>query len=329
MNSFGDKFKISVFGESHAPYIGVQIEGVPAGVDISVEDFSADILRRKSGAMGTTPRIEEDIPEILSGISEGHTTGSPLVIAFKNLNTRSGDYEHFREVPRPGHADYVSSVKYNFFNDMRGGGQFSGRLTLPLVAAGVVAKKLIPSISISASLVEAGGVALDGPALENAQFKALLEQIIAEGDSLGGIVECVCTDIPVGIGEPLYNSLESQLSHLLFSIPGVRGVEFGDGFAAAGMKGSQHNDCFIDKEGHTSKNGAGGINGGISNGNPIVFRVAFKPTSSISKKQKSFNFITEEMEEFSIAGRHDACFALRTPVIVESVAAIVLAGASS
>lgn len=328
MNSFGDKFKITLFGESHAPGVGVQIDGVPPGLDISAEDFKNDILRRKSGAIGTTPRIEDDIPEILSGVEDGCATGAPLVITFANRNADSSDYERFREIPRPGHADLVSSIKYNYFNDIRGGGQFSGRMTLPLVAAGVVAKKIIAPVSVSASLAAAGGIALHGPAMENRDFKALLERTIAEGDSLGGIVECICTQVPIGLGEPFFDSMESMLSHLLFSIPGVRGVEFGDGFAAASMKGSQHNDCYIDKEGHTATNGAGGINGGISNGNPIVFRVAFKPTSSISKKQLSFNFINETMEEFSVPGRHDACFALRTPVIVESVAAIVLAGAS-
>lgn len=309
MNSFGEKFKITLFGGSHTPSLGVQIDGVPSGMTFCPDDFREDIARRKSGAIGTTPRIEDDIPEIKNG--------SPLIIEFKNNNIRPSDYEHFKEWPRPGHADFISLSKP---------GQYSGRMTLPIVAAGVVAKRIISPIVISASLVEAGGISLGGPALENEQFRSLLAQTVAEGDSLGGVVVCTCANVPVGLGEPFFDSLESLLSHLLFSIPGMRGVEFGDGFAAAKMKGSEHNDCYVDSFGHTSTNGAGGINGGVSNGNPIVFRVAFKPTSSISKMQHSFNFASQKMEDYSVPGRHDTCFALRTPVIVESVAAIVLAG---
>lgn len=324
MNSYGNNFKITIFGESHSEYVGVAIDGVTPGIDISEKDFINDIQRRKSGALGTTPRIEEDVPEIICGVNEGRSTGSPLVVLFKNNNVCSADYEHFREVPRPGHADLVSSVKFNYFNDMRGGGEFSGRMTLPLAVAGVVAKKMIAPISISASLIQAGGIDLKGKPEDNPKFCELLKKTIMEGDSIGGIVECVCNNVPIGIGNPFFDSMESQISHLVFSIPGVRGIEFGDGFAASSMKGSVHNDPYIDKYGHTYKNGAGGINGGIANGNPIIFRVAFKPTSSIRVKQCSFNFITETMEEFSISGRHDACFALRTPVIVESAAACVL-----
>ena len=324
MNTFGNNYKITIFGESHSEYIGVVIDGVIPGIDISAEDFTEDILRRKSGAVGTTPRIEGDVPKIICGVNEGRTTGSPLVIVFTNNNVRGADYEHFREVPRPGHTDFVSSIKYNYFNDIRGGGQFSGRMTLPLVAAGVVAKKIIAPVSVEASLIEVGGIAINGNVEDNEELGRLLKETMAEGDSLGGIVECVCKNVPVGLGNPLFDSIESQISHLVFSIPGVRGIEFGDGFAATRMKGSQHNDPYIDVEGHTSKNGAGGINGGITNGNPIVFRIAFKPTSSISKTQCSFNFVSERMEEFSIKGRHDVCFALRTCVIAESAAACVL-----
>lgn len=321
MNRYGDKFRISIFGESHGELIGVVMDGIPAGIQLSEEDFAADLARRKSGAKGTTPRKEDDLPNIVSGVFDGCTTGAPLTVVFRNNNTRSVDYSSFREIPRPGHADFVASVKYNFFNDIRGGGHFSGRLTLCLVAAGVVAKKMIVPMVVEADIVELGGVGKK----RCGEWETLVDAAVAEGDSIGGIVECVCKNVPIGLGEPFFDSMESQIAHLAFSIPAVRGIEFGDGFAAARMKGSEHNDCYTDREGHTAANGAGGINGGITNGNPVVFRIAVKPTSSISKKQTSFNFITEKMEEFSVRGRHDACIALRCPVVVESIAAIALA----
>lgn len=314
MNTFGGKFRVSVFGESHGEAIGVVVDGVKAGIPLSKEDFIEDISRRKSGAKGTTPRVEADEPEILSGVFEGHTTGAPIAIIFRNTNTRSADYESLRNIPRPGHADFTASVKWNGFNDPRGGGHFSGRMTLPLVAAGVIAKKQC-GFSFNASLTEIGGES------DSAKWDALLAATAAEGDSIGGIVECRVDGVPTGLGEPFFDSVESLISHAVFSIPGVRGVEFGDGFAASRMKGSEHNDCFP-----LTKNGAGGINGGITNGAPIVFRVAFKPTSSIAKTQKTLNIKTGEAADLQIHGRHDTCFALRTPVIVEAVAAIVLAG---
>ena len=307
MMTFGRIFKVSVFGESHGSAVGVVIDGVPAGLPLSDGDFASDIDRRRSGAPGTTPRREADVPEILSGVYEGHTTGAPLAIVFRNGDTRSEDYASFREDPRPGHADYVADIKFDGFNDPRGGGHFSGRLTLPLVAAGVVAKKYLSEalegeFSIEASLKEVGGSA------DKASWDGLLEAAAAEGDSIGGVVECRAEWLPAGLGEPFWDSVESLVSHAVFAIPGVRGIEFGDGFAAAAMKGSEHNDPFpLTAE----KNGAGGVNGGITNGNPLVFRVAFKPTSSIRKA--------------GVPGRHDVCFALRTPVVVEAVTAIVLA----
>lgn len=319
MNSYGSNFRVSIFGESHGNAIGVVLDGIPAGIPLAEEDFIADLDRRRSGAKGTTPRKESDAPHILSGVFDGCTTGAPLAILFENGNTISKDYSQFREIPRPGHADFTAQVKHNFFNDIRGGGHFSGRITLTLVAAGVVAKKILGNIKVNARITAIAGI--DDPA----RWDAAIEAAMAEGDSVGGIVECICTDIPAGLGEPFFNSLESEIAHLAFAIPGVRGIEFGDGFAAAAMKGSEHNDCFIDTEGHTATNGAGGINGGISNGNPIVFRIAIKPTSSISKVQHTANFITGEIEEFSVKGRHDACIALRCPVIVEAIAAIALA----
>lgn len=338
MNSFGRKFKVSIFGESHGEATGIVIDGVKPGITLSEQDFTADIQRRKSGAKGTTPRIEADEPKILSGVFEGHTTGAPLTVVFQNTNTHSADYELFRAVPRPGHADYTAGVKWDNQNDPRGGGHFSGRLTLPVVAAGVVAKKML-DCDFKAEIIEIGGVcrqaALKGKecGLTDAQiWNDVLNEAIREQDSVGGIVECRISGLKAGLGEPFFDSVESLISHAIFAIPGVRGIEFGDGFASARMKGSEHNDsiCVEDNElPKTSKNGAGGINGGISNGNSVVFRVAFKPTSSIGKTQHSYNFKTRQMDSLEIPGRHDACIVLRTPVIVEAMAAVVLADLTS
>lgn len=317
MNSFGRIFRVSIFGESHGPEIGVVLDGVPEGIALSEHDFDEDIARRAAGGPGTTARKESDIPHIVSGVFEGHTTGAPLCIIFKNEDTRSSDYEDFDKMPRPGHADYVAAVKWDWANDPRGGGHFSGRLTLPVVAAGVVAKKVLEGISFDAKLISIGGCG------NRLKWPEMIKAAQEEGDSLGGIVECVVDNVPIGLGEPFWDSVESLISHAMFSIPGIRGIEFGDGFKASAMKGSEHNDPF-GPEGPV-KNGSGGVNGGITNGAPLHFRVAVKPTSSISKPQKTYNFATEEMDTLSIKGRHDACFALRTPVIVEAMAAIVLA----
>ena len=362
MNTFGNKFRVSIFGESHGPHIGVTLDGVLPGIPLTEADFLQDLSRRKAGALGTTPRQETDLPEIVTGVYEGHTTGAPLTILFKNENTRSEDYESFRKNPRPGHADFTANLKYGGFNDPRGGGHFSGRLTLGIVAAGVVAKKMLYFAQFHAALKDVGGLA------DPQAWKGALEAAQADGDSLGGVVECTVENLPIGLGEPFWNSVESLISHAIFAIPGVRGIEFGDGFQAAALFGSQHNDpfpehhchhdepghqCHHDEPGHQCCHGeheeghhchqegekehecchggheeghhccgrhkhplppvtnhAGGVNGGITNGNPLVFRVAFKPTASIAKA--------------GIPGRHDVCFALRTPVIVEAMAAIVL-----
>jgi chorismate synthase len=312
--------------------IGITIEGVPAGLQLDPADFTEDILRRKSGRKGTTPRIEKDIPIIESGVRKRDdgtmvTSGEPMTITFENKNIRPQDYASLKNIPRPGHADFTAYMKYSshkgdFENTgFTGGGIFSGRMTLPLVGAGVVAKKIISPIEIRATLIEVGGI----PIGNEEAVEALLEKTIEEGDSLGGIIECICTNIPAGLGEPFFNSVESLISHAIFSIPGIRGIEFGDGFSASRMKGSEHNDPFIDRYGHTAKNGAGGINGGISNGNPLVFRVAVKPTSSISKTQTTFDFAENVMTEISVSGRHDVCFALRVPPVVEAMTACVLA----
>lgn len=324
MNTFGRKFRVSIFGESHGEFIGVVMDGVPAGLELSEQDFEQDILRRKSGAKGTTPRVEEDRPMVVSGVYEGHTTGAPLTVLFRNVNTRSGDYSLFEAMPRPGHADLTAALKWDDCQDPRGGGHFSGRLTLPVVAAGVVAKKILedatllddtPFTEVNARIVELGGVQ---------DWQEAIDKAIEEGDSLGAVIECTVPDIDPGYGEPFWDSVESQIAHAVFAIPGVRGIEFGDGFAASRMKGSQHNDP-IGPDGRPTKNGAGGANGGITNGAPIVFRVAFKPTSSIRKAQTTFNFEKGEMDVLEVPGRHDVCFALRAPVVVEAMTAIVLA----
>lgn len=339
MNTIGRKFRVSIFGESHGELIGVVLDGVTEGLELSEQDFMEDILRRKSGAKGTTPRIEADQPMIVSGVFEGHTTGAPLTIVFKNTNTHSSDYSLFAAMPRPGHADLTAALKWEDCQDPRGGGHFSGRLTLPIVAAGVVAKKMladltmldeIPCNEVSARIIELGGIALesnqDGGSDQTVQasWQEAIEQAVKEGDSLGAVVECTVPDMDPGYGEPFWDSVESQIAHAIFAIPGVRAIEFGDGFEAARMKGSEHNDP-IGEDGRPLKNGAGGVNGGITNGAPIVFRVAFKPTASIRKAQTTYNFATGQMDTLEVPGRHDVCFALRAPVVVEAMTAIVLA----
>ncbi len=316
MNSFGRLFRVNIFGESHGKQVGVLIDGCPAGLLLSKEDFMDDLLRRKSGAKGTTPRIEDDLPNIESGIFNGYTTGAPILISFYNKNTKSEDYKDLFNFPRPGHADFTAKMKFGGFNDFRGGGHFSGRLTLGLVAAGIIAKKLIHPVHIQASLIEAGGELDVEKAIDNA---------IKNKDSIGGIVECKAENIWIGLGEPFFDSVESLLGHIVFSIPAIKGIEFGSGFSAAKMFGSEHNDQLIDTTGKTITNFAGGINGGITNGNPLIFRVAVKPTSSISKTQKTVNLNTGQQEELIVRGRHDACIALRVPVVLEAVTAIVLA----
>ena len=380
MNAFGNIFRVSIFGESHGEQIGVVVDGLAPGIPLSEADFAADIARRRSGAKGTTPRVEADEPQILSGVYEGYTTGAPLAIVFHNTNTHSQDYEALLNVPRPGHADYTANLKYGGFQDPRGGGHFSGRLTLPVVAAGVIAKKLLfatiagatrgrVQFRCDARLVEIGGIA------DQTQWDAALDQAQKEGDSLGGVVECVVSGVPAGLGEPFWDSVESRLSHAIFAIPAARmkGSEHNDVYAPAGCGGHSHGGCHehgADHEGCCHEHGegegcchggeehdheggcchggeghheggccghhrnrlvtpatnhAGGVNGGITNGNPLVFRVAFKPTSSIAKAQETYDFAKGEMTSLQVPGRHDTCFALRTPVIVEAMAAIVLA----
>ena len=317
MNSFGRIFRVHIFGESHGDCVGLTIDGCPAGLPLAVEDFLPDIERRKGGMQkGTTPRKEDDLPIFKSGIFNGHTTGAPITIIFENKNTRSDDYAKQRSVPRPGHADFTAHTRYGGFEDYRGGGHFSGRLTVCLVAAGVIAKKLLEGVTIESSILEIGG---------ESDLEKGLQKAIDEKDSVGGIVECIAKGLPVGLGEHFFDSVESLISHAVFAIPAVRAIEFGTGFAAARMFGVDHNDSIEDETGKTRTNHAGGVVGGITNGNDLVFRIAIKPTSSTPKEQQTWNWDTHEIETFSVKGRHDLCIALRVPVVLEAVTAMVLA----
>lgn len=316
MNSFGLVFRVLLFGESHGNAIGVIIDGCPAGIPLGPNDFMTDLMRRRSGRKGTTERQETDKPEILSGVFNGMTTGAPLALITRNTNKISSDYDDFKQVPRPGHADYVAGIKYSGYADLRGSGHFSGRITWGIVAAGVVAKHIIHPAIIEARLISAGG---------RDDIDLSVQEAIEEGDSIGGIIECVVSNIQKGLGEPFFYSVESAISHMVFSIPAIKGVEFGSGFASASMKGSEHNDPIVDKNGRTLTNNSGGINGGITNGNDVVFRAAVKPTSSTGVTQRTFNFGKEEITELRVKGRHDTCIALRMPVIIEASAAIALA----
>lgn len=320
MNSWGNRFRVTLWGESHGAQAGVTIDGVPAGIALAESDFEADLARRRAGAAGTTPRKESDAPHIVSGIYRGFTTGAPLTVEFLNENTRSGDYASLASHPRPSHADWVAMKKFHGYNDPRGGGHFSGRITLALVTAGVVAKKILGSgVTFHTDIIEIGGSA------DKERFADIIESARMDRDSVGGVVECRAEGVAAGLGEPFFDSAESLMAHLLFSVPAVKGVEFGSGFAAARMRGSEHNDPIIDAEGHTSTNHAGGIVGGITNGNAIVVRAAVKPTASISREQMSFNCASGQVDSLVIKGRHDVCITLRAAVVVESAVAIALA----
>ncbi len=316
MNSFGRVFRVSVFGESHGPAVGVTVDGCPPGIALSEADLLPDLARRRSGAKGTTPRTEADEPEFISGVYQGHTTGAPITVLFRNANVRSRDYDSLKDTPRPGHADLTARAKFKGHNDPRGGGHFSGRLTVCLVAAGAIAKKVCDRISIQATLIEAGN---------STDIAAAIDRALETGDSIGGIIECRATGIPVGLGEPFFDSVESVIAHLAFSIPAIKGIEFGSGFAAARMTGSTHNDPITSADGLTATNNAGGINGGITNGNELVFRIAVKPTSSIGMAQQTVNLATGGQETLEVRGRHDACIALRVPVVAEAITALALA----
>lgn len=309
---------MTIFGASHDSGVGILIEGVPAGVHLPAELFTADLDRRRPKLHGETTRHESDTPHI-EGLENGQTTGAPVRITFHNSNTRSADYSHLVEHPRPSHADLVQRQKYGEEYNLAGGGIASGRMTVALVAAGVVAKQLIPEVSFTTELISVGGN--DNPSA----FEATIAEAARMGDSVGGIIECRATGIPRSLGEPFFDSAESIIAHLLFSIPAVKGVEFGDGFAGCAKRGSERNDRIIDADGHTATNNEGGINGGITNGNDIVLRVAIKPTPSIVREQHTYNFKDGAISALTIGGRHDACIARRASVVVEAMVAYALA----
>jgi chorismate synthase len=316
MNTFGRVFRVSVFGESHGPCIGVVIDGCPPGMSLDPAGFEPDLARRRPGGQGTTSRVEADVPKILSGVHAGVSTGAPISIAFDNTDVDSSSYARYGAVPRPGHADLPARFKYRGCADPRGGGHFSGRLTTGIVAAGTVAKKIIHPAIARARLCEACG---------SEDVAEAVRAAVEAGDSVGGVIECRVENVPAGLGEPFFDSVESVLAHAMFSIPGVKGIEFGAGFEGARMRGSAYNDAIIDASGATATNNAGGVNGGIANGNEIAFSVAVRPTASIRVPQRTVNLDSGQGEIVSVQGRHDACFALRVPVVVEAMTAIALA----
>lgn len=317
MNSFGRLFRVSIFGESHGNSVGVLIDGVPAGIKLDSHDFEADLLRRKAQGLGTTPRIEADEPIIESGLFNGFTTGAPILIRFLNQNTKSKDYSNLVNHPRPSHADLTAKIKYKGFNDYRGGGAFSGRLTLGIVAAGVIAKKILP-LKYNTKIVNLNG------STDESKFKSILEEAINKRDSVGGVVKITISGVPVALGEPYFDSVESVLSHLLFSVGGVKGVEFGVGFDGVRLYGSEFNDPYIDRFGKTKTNNNGGINGGITNANDIELRIMMKPTPSIGVAQDTYNFKDDKIESLLIEGRHDTAIILRALPVLEAMCAIGL-----
>ncbi|MBQ2960258.1 MAG: chorismate synthase [Oscillospiraceae bacterium] len=321
-NSFGNCFRFTIFGQSHAPAIGVTIEGLPSGFEIDMEKLSAFMARRAPGGRYSTPRKEADMPEFIAGLVNGKTCGAPLTAIIRNNDTRSKDYEYMRTVPRPGHADYTAMVKYGPSRDYAGGGQFSGRLTAPLCIAGGIALQLLEKLGVS---ISARIEAIGGERDEVKMFE-LIDRVRAEGDSVGGLISCTAAGLPAGLGEPMFGGMENRIAQAVFGIPAVKGVEFGAGFEAANMRGSQCNDPFIMEKGSviTESNNHGGILGGISSGMPIEFRVAIKPTPSIAQTQRSVDMSCGEDTELNIRGRHDPCIVPRAVPCVEAAAAVAI-----
>lgn len=323
-NTIGDRYRFTIWGQSHAPAIGVTIEGLPAGFCPDMGRLQRFLARRAPGSTPfATPRKEADAPEILSGLADGVTCGAPLTAVIHNTNTRSGDYDELRRIPRPGHADYPAYVKYGSARDVAGGGQFSGRLTAPLCIAGGLAIQLLEErgIRIHARIAMVGGET------EPDAMTAKMQQAKDAGDSVGGMIECVCEGIPAGLGDPMFDGMENRIARLVFGIPAVKGVEFGAGFGVASMLGSENNDpYYFDETGavRTRTNHAGGILGGITNGAPIVFRAAFKPTPSIGIEQDSVDLSTGENTKLTVRGRHDPCIVVRAVPVVEAAAACAI-----
>ena len=334
---------VAIFGQSHAPAIGVTIDGLPAGLPVDPNALQQFLRRRAPGQNAwSTPRKEADAPEILCGLSNGRTCGAPLTAIIRNTNTRSGDYDNLRDTPRPGHADYTAQMKFSGAQDVAGGGHFSGRLTAPLCIAGGICLQLLETqgITIRARIVSVGAVTDDSPflspvgekafpAVSDAAAAAMQAEIAAaraDGDSVGGVIECVVEGLPAGVGDPMFGGLENLISRAIFAIPAVKGIEFGAGFAAARMRGSENNDPFRVENGVvvTETNHCGGILGGISDGMPIVFRAAFKPTPSIARQQRSVSLGQLENKTLVIQGRHDPCIVPRAVPCVEAAAAIAV-----
>ena len=346
---WGSKIKLSIFGESHGNAIGITIDGLPAGFSIDMDKIMMEMARRAPGKSSlSTPRKESDIPEILSGYFEGKTTGTPLCAIIRNSNTKSKDYSKLKDVMRPGHADYTGAVRYKGFNDYRGGGHFSGRITAPLVFAGAICKQIleVKGIIVSAHINSIGKIK-DFSFLEsdisdellnsfkekelpliNTKLEDEMRQEIlsarSSGDSIGGTIECAILGVSPGIGDPFFDSVESTLAHLMFSVPAVKGIEFGKGFDISKMRGSEANDEYYLENGNikTKTNNNGGILGGITNGMPIIFNVAIKPTASIFKEQNAVNIVTMEETTLCIEVRHDPCIVQRALPVIEAVAAI-------
>lgn len=355
MNTFGKIFKISIFGESHGPFVGITLDGVPAGIQIDENDFMEELKRRSPYYEGSTERIEDDHPIIISGIKNNYTNGFPLTILFENKNTNkyltssftninSNDidgknkdnktklknkllnksyYNKFLEIPRPSHVDFAGIKKWGKYFEIEGSGHLSGRLTVCLVAAGVIANKIIKKkfnkkIKIKCEPIEILGIK------NKEKFEEIIKKLKEEGDSAGGILQCKINGVEAGIGEPFFYSLESAISSIIFSIPSIKGIEFGAGFNFSKMRGSQANDLIINKNGKTKTNNNGGITGGISNGNEIIFNIVAKPVPSIKKEQNTFNIKKNKLDNLIIKGNHDSCHILRLPPIIESAVAIAL-----
>ena len=317
MNGFGKVFKVNIFGESHNSSVGVLLDGIPAGISLCEEDFSFDINRRKPQHASQTARKESDRPLIESGLFNGHTTGTPMLIRFLNENTISKDYSNLLTQPRPGHADFVMSKKYNGFNDYRGGGHTSGRLTVGLVAAGVLAKKII-KYEFDTQLIQLGTLT------DLSKKEEYLANVVKSGDSVGGVIRVTVKNVNIGLGEPFFYSVESAISQILYSIGAVKGVSFGVGFDGVNLLGSEYNDSIIDASGKTLTNNNGGINGGVTNGNDLIVNIFVKPTPSIYKEQQTFDFTKGDVAPLEIRGRHDSAIVERAMVVCENAIAIAL-----
>ena len=342
-SSYGENLRVHIFGESHGPAVGVTVEGIPAGERVDLEELQRFLDRRAPGRSAwSTPRKEADIPEFLSGLREGRTCGTPLTAILKSANTRSGDYDALRDVPRPGHADYTAWVKYGESRDSRGGGHFSGRLTAPLCVAGGICLQLLAreGITVLSRIAAIGGIRDEGeltastaekafPTVSDSAGEAMRSAIAAaraEGDSLGGVIECAVLGLPAGLGDPMFDGIENRIAAAVFGVPAVKGIEFGAGFAAAGLRGSENNDAFSVENGRiiTDSNHCGGILGGITDGMPLTFRAAVKPTPSLARPQQSVDLKTGEIVPLTVTGRHDPCIVPRAVPCLEAAAAIAV-----